>query len=281
MINELTPEERILRLKKMRWIDYSQASEILSIFSDLLHHQGITRIPCPMIIGNSNSGKTELLKKFASLNKPQIIEGEDYLHVPVLYIITPPKASEQRLYNEILSTLKIPHRERTDIDFKMNQTLDALINVRCKVILIDEIQQITSAPPNKQREFLNTIKFIMNKTGVSIVCAGVEEAKAILMTDHQIANRFTAIEIKPWKLNEEYAQMIHTIKSSMELRNDSGKIDLEMAKLIYFQTEGLLGEMAQFIQKAAIFAIKSGSECIDLEALKSVKWVRPSERRYS
>lgn len=279
MNNQIEKENRIQAIKKMRWIDYPKSKEILAILNDLLKHQGTTRIPNPFIIGDSNSGKTELLKRFFKLNPPQIIPGNDYIVVPVLYTISPPMPSEQRLYNEILHTLKIPHRERTDIDYKMRLTIDSILKLNCKVIIIDEIQHIMSVSPKKQREFLNTIKYIMNKTGVSFVCAGVNEAHRVVATDPQLANRFTPIELKPWKIDKEYVELLLTYKKSLNLINEDSKIDLEFVKYVHSHTEGLIGEAIQLMQKAAIYAITSEKENLDLECIKSIEWIKPSERR--
>lgn len=280
MENKLAKEERIDQLKKMRWIEYKKASEIIATLSDLLRHNGTTRIPNPFIIGDSNSGKSEILRRFSKLNEPKIIEGKDYLQIPVLYIILPPKPSEQRLYNEILSTLRVPHRERNDIDYKMRQTIDSLQKVNCKIIIIDEIQQVLASPPLKQREFMNTLKYIMNKTGISIVCAGVKDAHGVIASDPQLASRFTLVELKAWLMNEEFALMLNTLKKSMKLMNDTEAIDFEFAKFVHFQSEGLLGEMAELIRKGAINAINDGSERLTLEVLKSVEWLKPSERTF-
>lgn len=51
----------------------------------------------------------------------------------------------------------------------------------------------------EQRVFLNSIRLLANDLKLPLVCVGTQEAKLALMTDQQLADRFGASELPPWR----------------------------------------------------------------------------------
>jgi hypothetical protein len=51
------------------------------------------------------------------------------------------------------------------------------------------------------------------------------------------------------------------------------------AKMIHDLTEGYLGDVAELLMKAAVLAIDTHKEKIDLDIIQKLKWKPPSQRR--
>lgn len=180
---ELSTEDRITRILTDRWIGYSQAKEVLASMEDLLSHPRNNRMPSMLIVGDSNNGKTMLAKRFCQLHPAQDNpEGEGVL-VPVMYIQAPPVPDEGRFYNAILDSLFAPYKPSERVDKKQFQVLKLLRYAQLKVLVVDEVHNILAGSMNRQRTFLNVLKYLSNELQISIVGFGTKDAFRALQTD--------------------------------------------------------------------------------------------------
>lgn len=53
----------------------------------------------------------------------------------------------------------------------------------------------------------------------------------------------------------------------------------ELGVTLHDMSEGHIGELSTILNKAAVYAIKQGTEFIDEDALTGIDWTLPSERR--
>src|SRR3712207_1066312 len=71
----LNDEQRIRALQRDRWIDYPRATEALRRLDRLLETPQRERMPCLVISGDSNIGKTLIITKFLRAHPPQFDAG--------------------------------------------------------------------------------------------------------------------------------------------------------------------------------------------------------------
>lgn len=100
----------------------------------------------------------------------------------------------------------------------------------------------------KQRQFLNILKYLSNELQISLAGAGIKDALRAVQTDPQLANP----------------------------SNLAGK---ELATVLLSMSEGTIVELASVLCVAAASAIRTGRERIDEVVLKQIEWIRPSERK--
>ena len=67
---ELDNAERVRSLRRDRWIDYPRASEALRLLQRLLETPPRERMPCMLLHGDSNIGKTLISGCSASTSRP-------------------------------------------------------------------------------------------------------------------------------------------------------------------------------------------------------------------
>jgi hypothetical protein len=65
----------------------------------------------------------------------------------------------------------------------------------------------------------------------------------------------------------------------LPLRKRSDLDDPALANRIYAAGEGILGEIIAIVMRAAVEAVRSGSECITARTIEAARFIRPSERR--
>jgi Bacterial TniB protein len=275
----LPPAARIDHMRRPRWIGYTRAKQLLDKLDDLLTHPKTHRMPNLLIVGDTNAGKTMLANRFVQLHPADDnTEGEAVI-VPVLAIQAPPGPDEGRFYNAILEALFAPYNPRERVAQKQIQVLRILKGIGLRMLIIDEVHNVLTGPVNKQRQFLNVLKYLGNDLQIPLVGLGTKEALRAIQADTQLANRFEPAALPRWQLNQELQMLLASFERVLPLRKPSRLADEQMARKLLALSEGSLGELAVLLTSAAVYAVQSGAERIDEQVLAAIDWVPPSERR--
>ncbi|EME3972281.1 TniB family NTP-binding protein [Vibrio fluvialis] len=274
------PDElRIEYIRKTRWITYSRAKEGLEKLEDLLHYPKTHRMPNLLLLGNTNNGKTALAKHFIRQNPAYDNPKGDSIIVPALYIQSPPKPDEARLYNAILDSVYCPYKRTSHVSEKLSLVIDVCQNINLKMLFIDEIQNVLAGSTNQQRHFMQVLKYIGNELQIPIVAIGVREALRAIQTEEQLANRFEPFALPKWELNADFVQLLASFERLLPLKQPSNLASPQLAPKLLVMSNGLLGELSTILQKAAVFAVKNKIERVDESVLNNIDWVAPDERR--
>ncbi|WP_319542715.1 TniB family NTP-binding protein [uncultured Pseudodesulfovibrio sp.] len=275
----LPDDERIVQIRTVRWIGYPQANKGLEKLEDLLSYPEIHRMPNLLIVGDTNNGKTMLVKQFCTEHPPDDnIEGEAAI-VPVLYVQAPPIPDEGRFYSAILDRLHAPCRPTERVGTKQFQVMSILNQVGTRMLIIDEIHQILAGHLNKQRSFLNVIKCLGNELKISVVGVGTRDALRAIQTDEQLANRFERFQLSRWGLNKDFLRLLISFERLLPLYLPSNLHEKRLAEQIFLMSEGYIGEVARLLISAAVTAVRNGDEKIGSRILKELDWCPPSDRR--
>ncbi len=290
MTNHLTPSTcellklpdagRIEKIRSVRWIGYPRAKKIMAKMEDLLVYPRSDRMPNLLIVGDTNNGKTMLVRRFCKLH-PADDNAEGYsVSVPVLYVQCPPKPDESRLYDIILSQLFEQFKERDSASKKMLQVEKVCQEIGLKMLILDEVQHVLAGSTHQQRQFLNVIKTLGNNLRIPIVAVGVREAFNALQTDSQLANRFELAPLPKWRLDDpDYARLLVSFEALLPLKLASKLASNSLMNKLHAMSEGYIGELSRLLTNMAVNAIQSGEEKITLEALTKSDWVAPSDRK--
>lgn len=275
----LPATERIERIRAPRWIGYPRTKTIIAKLEDLLVWPKSHRMPNLLLVGDTNNGKTMLVQRFRSLHPAYDNPQGSGVRVPVLTIQAPPTPDEGRFYNAILELLFAPYKPNDRVDKKQAQVIKLLRYVELRMLIIDEIHHILAGNLNKQRAFLNVIKYLGNELQVPIVGAGTKDAFRAIQTDPQLANRFTPVLLPRWTLDADFLRLLASFERMIPLADPSNLHDTTMATKLFSMSEGYLGELSTLLTIAAVAAVESGTERIDVKLLGSLEWTSPSERR--
>lgn len=277
---KLSDRERINRIRSARWIRYTRAEEILDKLEDLLTHPKKHRMPNLLIVGDTNNGKTMIVNRFHQKHRAHDNQSGDGIVLPVLVIQAPPVPDETRFYNAILESLFAPYKSSDRVDKKQFQAIQILRRLTTRMLMIDEIQHILAGSQNKQRHFLNTIKYLGNELQIPIVGIGTKDAFNAIQTDPQLANRFEPEELPRWEMGKEFQRLLLSFERMLPLRKPSNLADTTMAIKLLAMSEGIIGELSAILTKAAVKAVETGTEQITVEMVGALNWIQPSERRW-
>lgn len=272
----LPAKERKRFMDHPKWIGYAAATELLDELQELLEKPRRDRMPCMLVCGESNNGKTTLVRRFAeTCGKPSIDENVDPVK-PVIVAQAPPKADEKGLYLAILSRFHAPHRTTDDSRSLCYQVLRLFRRCHVRMLVIDEFHSLWTGTAIKQREVMNAIKFLCNELQVPVVGVGTREAVRVLHVDPQHASRFTAKSLPLWQLDKDFQRMLRSIEMTLPLRNPSGLHRPESARRLHAISGGNLGDLLALVTACARDAIDSGTERIDEATIEKFACLRPT-----
>jgi hypothetical protein len=273
--------ERIRRIRTDRWIAYARAESALAKMEDLLVYPQRMRMPNMLLVGPTNNGKTMIVEKFRRGHLPKLF-GTNYVAlVPVLKIQMPPGPDEYRFLTAIADALAMDHKAKASarIAVLQGQALDGMRRKQTRMLVVDELHNILSGTPAQQRRLLNLIRWLGNELQIPLVGVGTVEALRAVQSDDQLANRFEPFALPLWSDDDDFRRLLNTLEAVLPLRKRSDLDDPTLANRIYAAGEGILGEIIAIIIRAAVEAVRSGSECITSRTIEDANFIRPSERR--
>jgi len=276
-------ESRLQAIKRPFWIGYPRVQTIIQQMEEVFNHPQMHRMPNLAIIGDTNNGKTMLLKTFCRRHAPVDYANIERPTLPILMLQTPPEPNEGRLYADILIQLFSSAGAREAADSKLQRIRMLLTNLETKMIILDEFQNALAGSGARLRRFLNGIKYLGNELSIPIVVAGTPETLNVLQSDPQIANRFEPAFLPKWDLGEDYLRLLATIEPKLGLKNKSKLHSSVIARRLHEESEGTIGELMRLLQLLAKDAMVSGVEIINEEMvqrghLKTLGWKPPSLR---
>ena len=278
---ERSDEERIACICSDRWIGYGRAKGILDKMEALFARPRASRMPGMLIVGGSNQGKTSLLNRFCANHPVVDNSGAEHIQMPVVQIQCPPGPDEKRFYTALLDALY-----RTDTTSirnhaaeKHRQAKRIMEKVGTRVLILDEIHNILAGPTNRQRYFLNVLKYLSNDLRMPLIAAGTHDAHNAITTDPQLHNRLVPEALPRWDEGNEFTMLLNSLESLLPLWRPSELSKSSLSSEIMSLSEGVLGEAVSLLTQAACKAVNSGEERITLKIIKSVGFVRSSRRR--
>lgn len=277
----LSDAERINYINGAFWIRYRRAEEILDKLEYLLSFPKRHRMPNLLIVGDTNNGKTMIVQRFQSKHPAHDNAEGDGIVLPVLGIQAPNVPDEGKFYDEILTSLNAPFKIKEKESKKYFQILRILEGLETRMLIIDELHNIIAGSLNRQRALLNLIKNLGNKLRIPIVGVGTEDAYNAINTDPQLSNRFEPMTLPKWQNDGQYLSLLVSFETMIPLKKPSDLVDDAIADQLLYMSEGIFGELANILSRAAVAAIKNKEERISLkllESLASSNWILPSER---
>ena len=217
--------ERIRAILTERWINYPRAGLALQRLEHLLHHPARDRMPCLLLFGPTGMGKTKILRKFIR-DHPALFNSKTGINgMPLVAMQMPPDPDEKAFYLQLLSALNAPTRYSHTV-YQLRQIVAELLAfTQTRMIIIDRA----------------------------------------LLTDQQLADRFEAAELQPWRNDADFKRLLASFQALLPLRKRSDLSTADIRQEIIRRTEGITVRIVRLLEHLAIHSIHSGLEAITLE----------------
>jgi len=271
---ELDDQQRIRALRADRWIDYPRAVEALGRMQRLLDTPRRERMPCMLLHGPSNIGKTQIIAKFLRQNPARYDTQRGVECRPVISLQMPPAPDQGRFYRALLDVLGVPQAPQATLSTLEYVARDILKRLAPQILVVDEVHHLLAGSAREQRASLNLLKYLANEVKMSIVAVGTSEAPVAFQADNQIHSRFTPFDLPRWVDGEEYRRLLASLESVLPLRSPSELQQRPIAQFLMAASGGLIGEVSKLLTAAAEAAVMNGSERITLPLLEQAADVR-------
>jgi type II secretory pathway predicted ATPase ExeA len=275
----LPEEERIRRIRADRWIGYPRALEALGRLDIVLQGPPKQRMPNLLIIGPTNNGKSMIVEKFRRSRTQESGPSSERETLPVVVVQMPSEPSITRFYALLLAGMGAPLRPRARVAELEQLALRLMRAVGARMLVIDELHNILAGKADVRREFLNLIRFLGNELRIPIVGVGTREAYLAIRADDQLENRFEPIVLPVWVEGETTCSLLASFVASFPLRRRSELATPGLARYVLARSEGTIGEISRLVTAAAIAAVETGEEAINLKTLTLAGYASPTERR--
>jgi len=262
----LPDDERIAWIRADRWIGFDQAGLALARLENLLTYPARDRMPCLLIYGDTGMGKTKIVRKFERAHPPKFCQVTGVDRRPVVVAQVPSEPLERDLYRELLSSMGAPAMAGGTLAREKDVCRALLRTVGAKMIILDEVNGMLAGTYRQQRIFLNAIRFLANDLRIPLVCAGTDLARQALLTDAQLAERFEAFHLKPWKNDAAFAGLLKSLGHILPLREPSDLTGPATKARVHALTSGVTARIFRLIETAAEAAVHSGRERLDAES---------------
>ena len=267
-VAKMDVQERIEYIKTDRWLPYRRANEILATLEELLSSPRVNRPQSMMLLARSGNGKSHILRRFAETHP-----GQPNLHglniiAPVMLLETQPSAKERDLYRTILYMLNCPMPRGSGVEECRDAAVSILRTVQIKVLLVDEVNNLLSASPARQREYMFALKYLSNVLQISIVVAGTPESRQLIRLSDQLENRFRLETLPIWNDIGELRVLLANFEQVLPLREPSKLSRRSTASLISSFNIETIGDVSALLSRAAVAALSAGEESITEERLQ-------------
>lgn len=272
----LSDEERIAWMDYPRWIGYPRATDILDVLQGLMNKPQKPRMQNLLIVGDSNNGKTTLIRRFGDLcGESYVNENNDPVR-PIIIAEAPTSADEKSLYISILERFWTPYRPSDPVSKLRYQVIHLMRACHVRMLIIDELHSLLTGTATKQREVMNALKLLCNELCIPIVGVGTREAVRVLHTDPQHASRFDVAALPSWSLDKNFQRLLASFEKVLPLQRASRLHAPESANLLHAISEGNLGNLHRLLVECAKEAIRTGKEQIDVPIIEGKQWIRPT-----
>ncbi|CAN7767912.1 TniB family NTP-binding protein [Pseudorhodoferax sp. LjRoot39] len=266
----LDDEARVQSMQRDRWIDYGRASAVLDRLDHLLTTPQRDRMPCLLLHGDSNIGKTQIVRKFIR-DHPSTFDEERGVELrQVICMQMPPLPDQKRFYSALLFEIGAPHSPKASVTDLEGIARTLLRGMKPRLLVVDEVHHLLAGNYREQRAAMNLLKYLANDQKMCVVLVGTADAVVALQTDAQMSSRFTPMELPRWSETEEFRRFLHAFEKLLPLKRPSSLAQRDSVQFVLAATGGLTGAVANMLTRAAVFAIRDRSESISLAHLEKV-----------
>ncbi|RRQ22252.1 TniB family NTP-binding protein [Thiohalobacter thiocyanaticus] len=224
------------------------------------------------VIGESGSGKSKILKYSKKIHSPH--RDADGRKVPVLLASVPSKPTVMNLVEELLYEIGDNLYHKGTEAQKTKRLRKFLRSAETRILALDEFQHFVDQSSHKiQHEVADWLKILVEKTGVSLVVAGLPRLSYVIKSNEQLERRFQAPAIMPrfnWAVHDdqvEFRSILDAMQEGLSSYSFPCLSEYEMAFRVYCATGGLIGRVANLFKEVIANSYDTGRTEISLEDL--------------
>ena len=268
-------EERISYIRAPRWIGHHVAKDSHLRMAELLSRPASLRTQGLMLVGPYANGKTMIAERFAV----EHLRTSPQQRVWIAQ--TREGAGLGHFYAGILQALRAPGGDVWDVSRKAEQLDHLLASLKPRVLIFDEFHNALRGRTRDIDAVFAFLRRIGRQYDISPVLIGEVAVYDFVNATSEMASRFDLVAVPRWQYDESYLMLLDSLEAALPLANSSDLSNEPLARRIFSLSEGLIGEIVTIVTKAAVAAIRSGTERITKVGIDELRHVPISNRRSS
>lgn len=254
-----------------RFVDYDRVQDLLNDVQFLMDQPPQSRAAGLVIMGEPGNGKTKIAHAIMRRTASAVRKAGGAQELAVVMITMTGARDARTIFNRLLEALGAPNVSSMRVADREQLVLHLLRAARTRLVIIDEMQDVLSSTSRQQSAALDTVKLLMNELAMPILALGIPSAAQAMQGDPHLNARFEYKALPLWADDEAARALLCTLESVIPLRKRSDLGSPAMAKVIVKKSGGVLARMIRLINRAAVFAIMSGKERIDIAMLEEAE----------
>jgi hypothetical protein len=228
-----------------------------------------------LLLGESGTGKT-WVARYLQTRFPETVEN-DHIVLPIVRVETPSAPSIKSLAESLLAALGDPIPDRGTAIEKRNRALRLIRDNKVLMIIFDEFQHfIDGGQSNSLQSVADWLKLFIDDCGMPCVLMGLPRCPHILAVNEQLRRRFsTHLKLLPFSIEtpvefDEFRSVLNEFDLALPIAKRALFADPELAKRLYFASNGLIGYVQKLIMGSFELMTSEGRTKIDQELLRRV-----------
>ncbi|AVA23687.1 MULTISPECIES: TniB family NTP-binding protein [unclassified Rhizobium] len=268
-------EERIAYIRAPRWIGHHVAKDSHRRLADLMSRPPSLRTQGLILVGPYANGKTMIAERFAVEHLRSSPQQKVWIAQ------TREGAGLGHFYASILQALRAPGGDMWDVGRKAAQLDHLLANLKPKVLIFDEFHNALRGRARDVEAVFAFLRRIGRQYDISPVLIGEVAIFDFIHATSEMASRFDLVAVPRWQYDEAYLMLLDSLEAALPLARSSDLSNERLARRIFSLSEGLIGEIVAIVTKAAVAAVRSGTERITKAGIDALHHVPISQRRNS
>lgn len=258
---------RIRFILRDRVVMHRQFTRLANYIAWTVREPVRTRARGLVVRGSTGSGKTTL-SAYIAQRYPRPTELLPTATPFAIMISITGARNARTVYGRILEALGGPVAVHHRLPDREQIVTRLLTKTHCRLMVLDEMQDILAGTDREQRRVLDGVKYLMNELKLPIVATGTKELAEVFAADKHLAARFTTLELTNWKDNDELLDLLGAFERILPLRRPSRLTSPNAVKAILEASDGILDHIVRCVKLAAVRGIASGDERVTVEALR-------------
>ena len=264
-------QQRAFAILQDRLIQYPEFKTILQQAHWMFLEPPTIRARGMIVQADCNNGKTALAHLIDRRFQP--VDGNTG---PCAISISMTAVRDARtVYGRILEKLGGPVLVSHKISDREMVVLNLLERVNCRLLILDEVQDLTFGSEKDQQRVLQSIKTMMNALRLPVLALGTSRAGHWFRSDPHLAARFGETKLPNWKADKTLAMFLATYERYLPLKQASNLHEREKVAFLAKCSDGKLGAVVARVQNAALMALAQGEEAITLAHLQAGEFRPP------
>lgn len=262
---QASPQDKMAMVIRDYMIHYPALKQIMAEAEWMVYEPRQTRARGLVVCASRGNGKTSLAQLIHNH-----FQGYDSPDLPCVVRISISGVRDARsLYGRILEELGSPARISHRLSDRELLVQRLLRDIDCRLLILDEVQDVLLGSQREQQRALEGIKLLMNELSLPVIAFGTDKAGQGFSADPHLDARFERITMPSWKADGTLANFLAAYERLLPFKKASHLASADKRAYLAKAGEGLLGKIVARIKNAALAAIVDGSECITLEHLKA------------